>query len=426
MSSIFFRIALVILPVLFLTLKHAANIILIVMSIGALHYIYIEYRKKSFKKLVTDSRIIIILFWAPILAIAISQIIRKDLYINNYDAPLRLLLSSPVFLAISDGWLLKKNGTLITEIWFKWIFPVSLLVILICRFYSPSLVWTEHHTTYFVDPLSFSAHTLLMTFIIIIGITYNSSSLSKVNISLCVASIILGFYLAATSGARTGWITLPFFILIWWKLLLNKYSKKYQLLVFASLIVTILIILRLDSQLVDKLNLGWNQFSEYKFNNLNNDTSVGMRISFIRMGIEYFFEKPLTGWGDVSWITRMNSPQFMIFATEITREAPKHGFHNEILTNAVRSGVWGLFASLSLYIIPLYAALKGLRVNLNKEHQFVSIILLVSIIHLFFVGISTEVTNLTFLAAYIGIFYAVLLGEQKFIENNTVKSKLIT
>jgi O-antigen ligase len=409
-----------ILPVLFLTLKHAANIILIVMFIGALHYIYFEYRKESFKKTVNDSRIITILFWAPILAIAISQIIRKDLYINNYDAPFRLLLSAPVFLAISDGWLLKKNGTLITELWIKWIFPVSLLAILICRHYFPSLVWTQHHTTYFVDPLSFSAHTLLMTFMIIIGTTYYFRSLSKTNVTLCMASIMLGFYLAATSGARTGWITLPLFILIWWKLLLNKFSKKHQLLAFASFFVMVLIILRLDSQLVDKLNLGWDQFSEYKFNNLNNDTSVGMRISFYRMGIEYFLEKPFSGWGDISWLTHMNSPQFLIFATEITREAPKHGFHNEILTSAVRSGIWGLIASLALYIIPLYATLRGLKINLNKEHYFISILLLVFIIHLFFVGISTEVTNLTFLSAYIGILLSVLLGEQKFIENNTV------
>jgi hypothetical protein len=109
MRTIFFKRVLLILPVLFLTLKHAANIILIVMCIGALNYIYFEYRKESFKKTVNDSRIITILFWAPILAIAISQIIRKDLYINNYDAPFRLLLSAPVFLAISDGWLLKKK-----------------------------------------------------------------------------------------------------------------------------------------------------------------------------------------------------------------------------------------------------------------------------------------------------------------------------
>lgn len=179
-----------------------------------------------------------------------------------------------------------------------------------------------------------------------------------------------------------------------------------------------MILLSLNNQLINKLNLGLSEFTEYKINMLNKDTSVAMRLSFYRMGVEYFIDRPFSGWGDLSWIGAMNEDKFRFFASKETFESPRHGFHNEIITNSVRSGIWGLIAVLSLYVVIFKKSFEGLKMQLGLKHRLVSIFIMVSIVHIFLAGLTTENTNLTFLSAFIGLTFSVLLGELKFLEEN--------
>ena len=162
--------------------------------------------------------------------------------------------------------------------------------------------------------------------------------------------------------------------------------------------------------------MGLKEIINYNLNQVNADISVELRLSFYRMGITYFLERPLAGWGDLSWMAQMDRPELAQFASEFAREAPKHGFHNEIITNAVRSGVWGLIASLSLFGVVFKRAIQGLNLKSNGEHRIVSLTLLVFISHLFIAGLTTEITNLVFLFSFIGLSMAVLLGEQIYLE----------
>jgi O-antigen ligase len=141
-----------------------------------------------------------------------------------------------------------------------------------------------------------------------------------------------------------------------------------------------------------------------------------MRISIYRMGVTYFFESPWYGWGDTGWLKNIDKPKFQQYATEFTRLAPINGFHNEIITNSVRSGIWGLLATFSFFVIFLLRAIQGLKLNINREHRLVSITLLIFISHLFFTGLTTEFTNLVFSSSFIGLTLAVLLGEQNYLE----------
>jgi O-antigen ligase len=154
-------------------------------------------------------------------------------------------------------------------------------------------------------------------------------------------------------------------------------------------------------------------------NELNVDSSIEMRLSMYRMGVEYFFERPFAGWGDLSWLDSTSWREFTIFASSMAINAPKHGFHNEIITNSVRSGIWGFISVVSLYIVVAYSAASGLKMKLDRLHRLVSVSMLVVILHLFFAGLVTETTNLTFLSAFIGVLLAVLCGEQQFLEANS-------
>jgi O-antigen ligase len=134
------------------------------------------------------------------------------------------------------------------------------------------------------------------------------------------------------------------------------------------------------------------------------------------MGAIFFLERPFSGWGDLGWMAQINKEELSQFASQYARESPKHGFHNEIITNAVRSGVWGLIASLSLFGVVFIRAIQGMRLKGNGEHRIVSLTLLVFISHLFIAGLTTEITNLVFLTSFIGLSLAVLLGEQIYLE----------
>ena len=405
-------------PILFLNIKHGANLALFIIFIGSV--IYISNNYKATKRLAIKNIDILLIFTSPILAVAISQSIRYDYNINNWDAPMRLFLCAPIFLAISHGWILKEGETSIAGDWLRWSIPIGIPITLIIRTYFPSTTWATHKSNYFVDPLTFCSYTLLFSFVVIITIIYESHKIKWKRILICVAVATIAIYMSSTSGSRTGWLNLPVFLLICCWVLKKKYGNMKSLVTLSLLIITITLILEFDNQLIEKIKLGWNQFRYYQLNSMNEDNSIAMRISFYRMGITYFLEKPFAGWGDLSWLATINRDEFLSYASEVTRESPIHGFHSEIITSMVRSGVFGLIATSSLFIFVFNRSIKGIGRKLTGRHELISIILLILISHLFLAGLVTEITNLTFLAAFIGVVLAVLLGEQKYLEKNAV------
>jgi len=425
MPKIIFNTGLNLLPIFFLCIKHATNLILFSLVIVSLVFINEIFRVKSFVKFTKKNYLIaILIFIFPLLAIAISQTLRREFYPNNWDSPLRFFLCLPIFFAISQGCHSRKNSKTITENWLCWSIPIAIYAILISRTYYPAKSWGNYLTTYFVDPLTFSAYTLLFSLLSIIGLIYFHKKMSRFNKLFSLISIIVGLYLSLSSGARTGWLGVPLIVIILWHAVKIEFSIKkayFLLLVFLMLIG---ILFYFNPNFLNKMLLGYKQFSLYKLSEINIDTSVGMRLSFYRMGIQYFIEQPWYGWGDLSWMNYMNRAEFIQYASEFTRESPKHGFHNEIISNSVRSGIWGLMASISLFVGVTYLTIKGMCMKISAEHSAISFALLIVIVQLFFTGLTTEITNLTFLSAFIGIIISVLLGEKIFLEENYNKKNL--
>ena len=63
---------------------------------------------------------------------------------------------------------------------------------------------------------------------------------------------------------------------------------------------------------------------------------------------------------DLGWKELMNSPEIVQYYSECARNFPEHGFHNEILTSAVRLGIWGLVSSIALFFISHYLGCKNI------------------------------------------------------------------
>jgi len=129
------------------------------------------------------------------------------------------------------------------------------------------------------------------------------------------------------------------------------------------------------------------------------------------MALFYFLHNPINGWGDLGWKELMNSPEIVQYASEYARNFPEHGFHNEILTSAVRSGIWGLISSIAFFLFPIIWAVKILQKSINVNLKLFGFFILFLMLHMLLAGMTTEVTNLVFLASFLGITISVLVGE---------------
>jgi O-antigen ligase len=129
------------------------------------------------------------------------------------------------------------------------------------------------------------------------------------------------------------------------------------------------------------------------------------------MAVFYFLHNPIKGWGDLGWKELMNSPEIVQYASVSARNFPVHGFHNEILTSAVRSGIWGLVSSIIFFLFPIIWAIKILKKSINVDLKLFGFFILFLMLHMLLAGMTTEVTNLVFLASFLGLTISVLIGE---------------
>jgi uncharacterized membrane protein YgaE (UPF0421/DUF939 family) len=81
-------------------------------------------------------------------------------------------------------------------------------------------------------------------------------------------------------------------------------------------------------------------------------------------------------------------------------------------------------SSVCLFAGVTYMAIRGMCMKISMEHSAISFALLIVIVHLFFTGLTTEITNLTFLSAFIGSIVSVLLGEKILLEENNNIEKI--
>ena len=404
-------------PAFFLTIKHWTNLVVLFLFICCLYLLAVDKKPNSALSLSGAwVKLICAMFIAPLASVAISQLFRLDFYSPNWDAPRRLVLCIPIFLAIAHGGLGAFSSKSISLHWLTLVLPVTLIWTLFFRINWPTS-WGPDLTTYFVDPLSFGSYTLLFSLLTLLGISEYWSKLGFVHRCVCVLGIFSGFYLSLKSGSRTGWLNIPVFFGIWAYFVLKpKLGFKKTIFLMVVFISLLFVLLLSNGYLLDKFILGWKEISNYKLNQVNADTSVELRLSFYRMGITYFLEMPFAGWGDLAWMAQMNRPELAQFASEYARESPKHGFHNEIITNSVRSGIWGFISSIAFFCVVFLRAIQGLKLKSTGEHRIISLTLLVFISHLFIAGLTTEITNLVFLSSFIGLTLAVLLGEQIYLE----------
>ena len=422
-----FRSIVIVSPIFLLTVKHWTNLVVLVMFVGSLFFLL---RKKEAPLQDTDELrhwrwIIALTLTGPVLAVGMGQLLRGEFYPPNFDAPFRIALCATIFCAISRGWLSIVGKEPITFLWVKYTFPSMLLFTFLFR---PS--WSTHWgvnrvTTYFVDALTFGNLTLLFSMLCFATITALGNRLTFLERVFLGISFFIGIYLSVMSGSRTGWLGVPVLLYVWMvSFALSKYGKTKTFAIVFTVLITLSLLVPLQPILLNKIILIYSEISQYKWDDINPDNSVGMRVSFYRMGYFYFMEKPLIGWGDLGWMQLIDSPEIIKFTTSYTREFAKNGFHNEYITSAVRSGLWGLVSSICLFLLPLIFISKFNNQRFNIKVNLINLFFNFFIIHTIISSITTEVTNLVFLSSFNGLTIAVFAGEILLLLKNKARKSV--
>jgi O-antigen ligase len=277
--------------------------------------------------------------------------------------------------------------------------PTTVFVTALSAFLHPNLSYTgsgvERITTYFVDPLTFGSICLALAMFSLVSINAGKVDPLWLRVyKLC--GFFFGLYMSFISGSRTGWMAIPVILWMW-----LRFRKNFpHWLIFLSVFAFCLAVYFLIPVVTIRVDLGVHQFLHYHWNAMNSDDPIESRIAFSRIGWFVFEHNPLGGWGDKGFKCLLDAPELKRFAPESTRYLPyQAGFHNEVVTNMVRSGIWGLMSSLALFFVPISLFVNGLRSQsaLTKNHALIGISYMLCIL---VSAMSTEVFNLKFTAAF--------------------------
>ncbi len=346
--------------------------------------------------------LLLIFYVSPVLSVFLGQAVRYNFSWPNYDSPSRILLCLPIFIVVYH---FKINAVKSFNI----SIPVTLILAsLLVMFGFYTKITNGRVSLCCIDLLTFGS--LSLTFGVLCFSTSGvfSKFISRPTLVSCIA-LFSGLYLSIGSGSRTGWGALPVVIILW---SLAAFRHKYRALLLSGLFTfAVSVIAYVEVPMVNsRINQALQDIKSYNWNGPNTETSLGERISFARIGFSLLAKRPLSGWGDHSFASTIKESREYDFASQATRDWVIHcGFHSEIMTNAVRSGIWGVFSSLMLFMVPSVIFMRAF-LSQNGVIRKYGVYGLTYVLCIFITSLSTEVFNLKYTASFHALMLSALMG----------------
>jgi len=398
-------ISLALFPLLYMTLRGWANSFVFILLILAV--IYFINNASAIKNSLhgRSTKWVVLTLSSAILAIAISQSFRQDLSLTAFDGPSRILLSAVIFLYLKDRQI---NFTKILE----WILPLSLIICLGAYLLNPaaSAMWGNRAASYFVDPITFGTYCLILGFICLISIRISSHQEHPILTILKVFGFLIGCYLAIKSQSRSAWTAAIGLLMYSVFIRFHKRSSyiTWALISFGAIIIGL--IYQFSPEVNQRVQVGIHEIITY-FKNNNFDTSLGLRISMIRVAINLIIENPLSGLRDGVMPALNEISSIQPFYTDLLQSMITNtGTHTEILAQGVRSGIWGLMSSIALFLAP--GVIFALRISNQNQHiRSASILGLALVIGLFIASLTIQVFNLKYTSSFYALMIAALSAQ---------------
>jgi O-antigen ligase len=396
-------------PLFVLTLRGWANAVLFVAAAASLFLLFSGSRPAPAMPAQDRrwARALILAFIAPLAALLLSAALRGDHHGSQFDSPSRFLLAIPIFLAVlRHGWPVARI--------MQWVLPIALVLVLLdLLVQGPRIVHTytlERITTQAVDPLVFGYLSLTFGLMCLVSIAPQDFRRAPWGVALRVAGVALGLYFSVRSGSRSGWLAAPVVMAIW---LHHHWGRGRPLATVGAVVIALLVPL-LAYLLIPVVGLRVDytvrEIVEYPWHGvLDRETSIGYRITYLRIAADLFAMHPWAGLGDLSRVQPVPLEAFSYAHPRAVASAFANAFHNQVVSNAVRSGIGGLLATTALMLVPLLVCARGLRRGAPAARRDALMgvtyctCLLVS-------SLSTEVVDLKFAASFYAVMTAVFCG----------------
>jgi O-antigen ligase len=302
--------------------------------------------------------------------------------------------------------------------WLQWILPIVIIGAFWSTFFHhrelarPDWVNDNRLAPYFSDPLAFGQIILTLGFMSLSTISFSIWTIKETLIKLwSLLGFLVGMYLSIRSGSRTGWLAIPIVIFLVLMVKLNWKMSKSIPLGLAISIFTCVALYQSSSMFQQRIDLAIHEIVSYPWHGgLAPDTSVGLRITFQRLGWFYFSQSPIYGWGNAGYTIIKDAPEVVSYSSQFARDFVYTAlFHNELMTNMVRYGLFGILSYISAVIVPLILFLK----NINSENPIVKQSALLGSCFMIFqiiAGLSDEFINLKGMVAFYAYIVSLLLG----------------
>jgi O-antigen ligase len=344
-------------------------------------------------------------FTLPLLTTVLGATLRHHFHQELFDAPSRFLLAIPVMLFVSRSRL--RTGAIL-----QWIVLCSVVFgLLQLEAAGPDPKWQEdRQTTLVVDPIVFGYLTLSFGLMCLVSITPRDwREGPRWGVLLRVLGAIIGLWLSVRSGTRSGWAAVPIVLAVW---LHHHWGRGHRLATVAVIAVAVLVPLaayRFVPEVTERIDQFFFDWLDYWRHVVPPESSVGLRITYLRIAVDAIAQHPLAGVGETA---RFGAPPASLFpyATPAAVYGAFHsGFHNQLVSDAVRNGLGGLVSTSLLLFVPWLVCVRGVR-RTRSEASKDAMMGLVFTTCLVVSSMTTEIVDLKFMASLYALMTAVLCG----------------
>lgn len=410
-----FMASLVISPLFLLTVQGWMTRIIVVCALLGVA-VWVQAKKKP-ETLHPPCPLLRQIAWAlslPLLSVMSSQLIGLShgtpVMASSFDSPAHLLLGALILMAMPYTHARVVHGLSL-------IFPLALGLASVAVWLNPGSTWgIDRVYTTALDPLAFGSLALTFGLMSLVSMPLHVSIALRLYLGL---GGCLGVALSIASGSRTGWLAVPLVTLVWLYAQRQRFSWRIKSLIFASLVAILGLTYQNNAIVQQRVNLAIEEVVTYSWQGQqpNPETSVGDRISFIRIAVFLMSQKPLSGWGeDGSWKQVMNHPDLSFAHVQTKAMALKAGFHNEITGKMVQSGVWGLVSSVLMFGLPAVVFYRSLHAPSVTQRR-VALLGAVFLSCQFVSSLSMELTNLRYAASFYALMIAIFCGQLAYYVN---------
>jgi O-antigen ligase len=390
-------------PTLYLGVRHWITNLSILAVLVVVYQLF-QVRAKLKLMQIPYIRAIALVFIIYTAAIMISQLGRFSFTYKPYLEQARWVIGLPIFIFL---YYVRINFAKILD----WAAPICVFTAFVSSVYLyPSDAWGDRATVSFMDPLAFGFMNLsvgLMCFASVAVDIYKKNY--TINTVVKFLAFVIGVYLSIRSGSRSGWAAFPIVIvLVFYILYRPRLWQSLMFFIFTSAAMVILyqtnsvIKVRVDLVAFELLQYPW-------FGGMAQDTSVGLRVTFYRLGYYYFSHSPLFGWGERGYAEIKDAAELLTFSTQYARDfAFSALFHSEWVTQSVRFGIFGLLGVFWVFWLPM--RLFANFIKLGSDYLKVACMGLSYMICLLAASFSDEVFNYKGMITFSAILIAGLLA----------------